>query len=308
MSPISAPSQPIATKPEKLAIVVTADDFGIGRRTSEGILQAHLQGPVTATSLMVVTGDHVRASLPLLAEAPNLDVGLHLVLTRCGHAPLVARKSSGLCDDDGFVTNGRLWIRSMTARLDRNAVTDEIAAQAQLFHKLVGRLPTHVDAHHHAHQLPVIRGALLEVMARGLLPAVTRVTVEAGAMIRFAPGVRAKRRAAHLLGKRAAKLFRRRGVWANDFYFGMLDSASLRRDAPWRHFLQRLPDFGVVEWVVHPGLPDETLRGRDSYSVQRSTELRSLIDPAHALQWQRLRPLLTRKSVLAPGRPASIKN
>jgi predicted glycoside hydrolase/deacetylase ChbG (UPF0249 family) len=72
--------------------------------------------------------------------------------------------------------------------------------------------------------------------------------------------------------------------------------------------LQRLPDFGVVEWVVHPGLPDETLRGRDSYSVQRWAELRSLIDPAHALQWQRLRPLLTRKSVLAPGRPASIKN
>ncbi|MGD0140122.1 MAG: ChbG/HpnK family deacetylase [Tepidisphaeraceae bacterium] len=296
------------TNDQQLAIVVTADDFGIGRRTSEGILQAHLQGPVTATSLMVVTGDHVRASLPLLAEAPNLDVGLHLVLTRCGHAPLVARKSSGLCDDDGFVTNGRLWIRSMTARLDRNAVTDEIAAQAQLFHKLVGRLPTHVDAHHHAHQLPVIRGALLEVMARGLLPAVTRVTVEPGAMMRFAPGVRARRCAAHLLGKRAAKLFWRRGVWANDFYFGMLDSASLRRDAPWRHFLQRLPDFGVVEWVVHPGLPDETLRGRDSYSVQRWAELRSLIDPAHALQWQRLRPLLTRKSVLAPGRPASIKN
>ena len=109
------------TSDQQLAIVVTADDFGIGRRTSEGILQAHRQGPVTATSLMVVTGDHVRASLPLLADAPNLDVGLHLVLTRCGHAPLAARKSSGLCSDDGFVTNGRLWIKAMTARLDRNA-------------------------------------------------------------------------------------------------------------------------------------------------------------------------------------------
>ncbi|MGD0769371.1 MAG: ChbG/HpnK family deacetylase [Tepidisphaeraceae bacterium] len=295
------------TSDQQLAIVVTADDFGIGRRTSEGILQAHLRGPVTATSLMVVTGDHVRASLPLLADAPNLDVGLHLVLTRCGHAPLVARKSSGLCGDDGFVTNGHLWIKAMTARLDRNAVADEIAAQAQLFHKLVGRAPAHVDAHHHAHQLPVIREALLDVIARGLLPAITRVTVEPPAMMRFAPGVRAKRRAAHLLGKRAAKLFWRRGVWANDFYFGMLDSASLRRDAPWQHFLRRLPDFGVVEWVVHPGLPDETLRGRDSYCVQRWTELQSLIDPANVRQWEQLRPLLTRKSALAPGRPDSTK-
>jgi len=286
-------------------MVVTADDFGIGRRTSEGILQAHRQGPVTATSMMVITSDHVRASLPLLADAPTLDVGLHLVLTRCGHAPLVARKSSGLCWEDGFVTNGRLWIRAMTGRLDRNAVADEIAAQAELFHKLVGRPPTHVDSHHHAHQLPVIREALLEVIAGGLLPAITRVTVETPAMMRLAPGVRAKRRAAHLLGKRAAGLFSRRGVWANDFYFGMLDSASLRRDAPWQHFLRRLPDFGVVEWVVHPGLPDDTLRQRDSYDLQRWTELKSLIDPARARQWEPLRPLFTRKSALAPQRRAS---
>ena len=50
-----------------LAVVVTADDFGIGRLTSEGIIQAHLHGPVTATSLMTITADHVLASVPLIA-------------------------------------------------------------------------------------------------------------------------------------------------------------------------------------------------------------------------------------------------
>src|SRR5258708_27131008 len=121
-----------------LSLVVTADDFGIGRRTSEGIIQAHLHGPVTATSLMSITGDHVRASVPLLADAPNLDVGLHIVLTNCGEKPLVARESSGLIGRDGFfLSNGKLWIKALRGKLDRAAVADEIAAQTEMFHNLV---------------------------------------------------------------------------------------------------------------------------------------------------------------------------
>ncbi len=101
-------------------MVVTADDFGIGLKTSQGIIQAHLRGPVTATSLMSITGDHVRSSIPLLADAPNLDVGLHVVLTSCGEKAVVARESSGLVDKDGyFFSNGKLWIKALTGRLNR---------------------------------------------------------------------------------------------------------------------------------------------------------------------------------------------
>src|SRR5580658_1912406 len=177
-----------------LSIIVTADDFGIGRRTSEGIIHAHLHGPVTATSLMVVTGEHLHASLPLLAEAPKLEIGLHVALTRCGHRPLKATKSSGLCDDDGFVTNGRLWLRAFAGRLQRSAVAEEIAAQAEMFRKVMGRPPAYVDAHHHSHQLPTIRDALLEVIAAGLLPPVTRKTIEPPGMLRRAAGAGKNRR------------------------------------------------------------------------------------------------------------------
>lgn len=282
-----------------LSLVVTADDFGIGKRTSEGIIEAHLHGPVTATSLMVVTGDHVKESLPLLAAAPNLEIGLHLALTRCGHRPLAAKKSSGLCDDDGFVTNGRLWIKAFAGRLNRAAIAEEIAAQAEMFRSLMGRPPAYVDAHHHAHQLPAIRDALLEVIAAGLLPPITRKTVEPPGMLRGAPGARRNRRAAHLLGRRAGKKFSGSQIWTNDFYFGMLDAIALQRAFPWQHFLDRLPDHGVVEWVVHPGYPDETLDGRDTYRAQRAVELRCLTDPAMAAHWEKFRPFLRRKSALA---------
>jgi chitin disaccharide deacetylase len=283
-----------------LSLIVTADDFGIGRRTSEGIIQAHLHGPVTATSLMSITGDHVRASIPLLAEAPNLDVGLHIVLTDCGERPVVARQSSGLLDRGGnFLSNGKLWLKAFRGKLDPHAIADEIAAQAELFVKLVGRAPAYVDCHHHAHQLPGIREALLDVMRHDLLPRVTRITVEPPGMIRAVGSVRLKRWFAQLLGKRAAKTFSESWLWTNDYYFGMLAARDLRRAFPWRKYLKRLPSCGVVEWVVHPGLPDDTLNGRDGYRTERARELEALTSPAGVKAWEHLRPMLARKSVLS---------
>jgi predicted glycoside hydrolase/deacetylase ChbG (UPF0249 family) len=280
-----------------LSLIVTADDFGIGRKTSEGIIRAHLHGPVTATSLMVVTGDHVRASIPLLADAPNLEVGLHLVLTRCGEKPLMARQSSGLVDRDGeFFSNGKLWARAYTGKLDRAGVADEIAAQTDLFHRLMGRAPEYVDGHHHAHQLPTVRESLVDVMTHDLLPHVTRVTPEAAGIRRKVGSVRLKRMAANVLGRTAAKDFATTWVWTNDSFFGMLGNADLRRAFPWDKYLAALPESGVVEWVVHPGLPDETLTGRDDYRAARPVELAALTENPGA--WERFRPNLGRKSVL----------
>jgi len=280
-----------------LSLIVTADDFGIGRKTSEGIIRAHLHGPVTATSLMVVTGDHVRASIPLLAEAPNLDVGLHLVLTRCGEKPILARQSSGLVDRDGeFFTNGKLWVRAFAGKLDRRGVADEIAAQTELFHKLVGRAPDYVDGHHHSHQLPTIREALVDVMTHDVLPHVTRITTEAPSVRRKVGTVKLKRVAANFLGKRAANDFAATWVWTNDSFFGMLGTADLRRSFPWDRYLAALPDTGTVEWVVHPGLPDDTLTGRDDYNAERATELEALT--ANVQAWEKFRPSLARKSIL----------
>jgi predicted glycoside hydrolase/deacetylase ChbG (UPF0249 family) len=282
-----------------LSLIVTADDFGIGRKTSEGIIRAHLHGPVTATSLMTITGDHARASVPLLADAPNLDVGLHIVLTQCGEKPVMARPSSGLVDHHGeFFTNAQLWWRAFTGKLDQVGVADEIAAQVELFHKLVGRAPDYVDGHHHSHQLPIVRESLLDVMAADLLPRITRVTTEAASIRRKVGSVRLKRMAARFLGQRAADRFLKGWVWTNDSFFGMLSAGDLLRPFPWDRYLKALPDTGVVEWVVHPGLPDETLAGRDDYNAARSVELQALTGEAGVRQWDPFRSSLARKSVV----------
>ena len=280
-----------------LHLIVTADDFGIGLATSRGIVAAHHKGPVTATSLMAVTGDHARRSVPLLGDCPDLDVGLHLVLTRCGERPLMARESSGLVGRDGeFLPLRQLWWRGLTGQLDRRGVADEIAAQTEQFHKLMGRLPAYVDGHHHAHQLPIVRDALLDVVGAHLLPPVTRTTVEPPRVrLRVGPG-RAKRAVANFLGRGARAAFARRWMWANDYFIGMIAPRDLQRPSPWGRFLANLPTAGVVEWCVHPGELDEKLVGRDGYVAQRAVELAKLTDSA---AWDHLRPNLTRKSVLA---------
>jgi predicted glycoside hydrolase/deacetylase ChbG (UPF0249 family) len=287
-----------------LSLIVTADDFGIGRNTSQGIIRAHLEGPVTATSMMTITGDHVRRSIPLLEQAPNLEVGLHLVLTRCGEKPVMARQSSGLVDRDGeFFSNGKLWTRAFTRKLDINGVADEIAAQTELFHKLMGRPPAYVDGHHHAHQLPIVRDALLRVMEHDLLPRITRVTLEPVKIRRKVGSVRLKRKAARFLGKQAAKYFSTRWVWSNDGFFGMLGRGDLRRPFPWQKYLKNLPEEGAIEWVVHPGEEDETLIDRDDYRAARVKELHALTSPQGVKAWEHLRGFLGRKSDLQKSPP-----
>jgi chitin disaccharide deacetylase len=288
-----------------MKLIVTADDFGIGLETSKGILEAHLRGPVTATSLMTITGEHAERSIPLLAAAPKLEVGLHLVFTNCGHRPLKAQKSSGMVARDGtFFSNGRLWIQAFRGKIEREAALEEISAQARKFRHLTGRDPAYVDGHHHAHQLPMIREALAELMEKGEIPRVTRVTVEPPSFKKPFSRVGMKRRMAEQLGKGAAEYWKPRDIRHNDFFFGMLSAGQTREEFPWREYLERLPDAGVVEWVVHPGMADETLVGRDDYLAERESELEALTSAAAAKVWEKYRGNLARKSeVFGRGGP-----
>jgi predicted glycoside hydrolase/deacetylase ChbG (UPF0249 family) len=107
-------------------LVVNADDFGLSRGVSEGILEAHVSGIVTSTSLMVLTpaaADAARAA----AEHEQLSVGLHFV-------------------DDGSVDLD-----------DPRAVAESFRAQLERFRELLGQDPTHVDSHHHVHSESAIR-------------------------------------------------------------------------------------------------------------------------------------------------------
>jgi len=119
-------------------LIVNADDFGASDGVNRGIVEAHRNGIVTSTSLMV-TGAAARAAVALAQEHPALGLGLHW-------------------DLDGEQAEPQLDLD------DTVAVRAELARQLEVFSELTGQLPTHVDSHHHVHRRPELAAIAQELV------------------------------------------------------------------------------------------------------------------------------------------------
>lgn len=115
-------------------LIVNADDFGASTGVNRGTLECHTRGVLTSASLMV-TGRAAREAVAMSRDHPALAVGLHWDVW--GE------------DEREFDTR------------DLAAVRDEFRRQLDEFQRLLGRPPTHVDSHRHAHReehlLPLFR-------------------------------------------------------------------------------------------------------------------------------------------------------
>jgi predicted glycoside hydrolase/deacetylase ChbG (UPF0249 family) len=225
-------------------LIVNADDLGRTEAISAGIFEAHERGLVTSATLMVAYPAAESAGR-VAASYPELGVGLHVQWS--GGTPLLPPEEvPSLIDEDGRLP------RRPDQRL-ASAAADEVLAEARaqlaLFRELTGRLPSHLDSHHHAHRVPVALEALLVLATLHALP----VRAASPAM---------------------AEELRRSGVvttdhFVEDFYGEGANMATLRR------VLQALPP-GVTELMCHPGHVDEELRAESAYAVEREHEIEVL--------------------------------
>ncbi|WP_227724905.1 chitin disaccharide deacetylase [Yersinia proxima] len=134
---------------EKL-LIVNADDFGLCKGQSYGIIEAFRHGIVSSTTAMMNCADIYHAA-ELSKQHPALPVGMHFVLTY--GRPLTAMPS--LVDASGELGKW-LWARAEAGELNLDEITQELAAQFNKFVAVFGRPPTHIDSHHHVHMLPQI--------------------------------------------------------------------------------------------------------------------------------------------------------
>jgi len=123
-------------------LIVNGDDFGASRGINRGIIDAHQNGILTSTSLLVTTG-WSREAASLGRAAPELSVGLHADL-----GPLRRR-------------HGADW---------RREARDELRGQFIRFRELMGQLPTHLDSHHNAHRDPELLPLFVELARDYNLP------------------------------------------------------------------------------------------------------------------------------------------
>jgi len=223
-------------------LIVNADDFGASRGINRGILESARRGIVTSTSLLVNAArseEAVQASRMI----PELSIGLHVDLD--------AALRQGVADDPG-------------------RLRDELQRQFATFVNLMGREPSHIDAHHDVHRDPRVLPAFLE-LARG-----------AGLPLRGHGAIR--------------YVSRFHGRWNGESHPEQVGPEELQR------ILEADVLEGTTELGCHPGYVDAEFQ--TSYTIEREVERRTLCDPSIPSALRRYGIALV--SFRDVGRPASL--
>jgi hopanoid biosynthesis associated protein HpnK len=142
--------------------IINGDDFGFSHGVNQSIIQAHQNGILTSTSLMV-TGSAFNSAVNLAKENPNLGVGLHLVLC-CGKSVLPPQEIPNLVNPNGYFSDNPTLagLRYQFNSKTHSELKKEIKAQLEKFQQ-TGLKLSHVDGHLHLHCHPVILNILCEL-------------------------------------------------------------------------------------------------------------------------------------------------
>lgn len=235
--------------------IITADDFGAAPEVNEAIERAHVDGCLTAASLMVA-GDAMDDAVMRAKRLPDLGVGLHLVLVE-GTPALPAEQVPDLVGPDGrFRTDmAGMGVDIFFRPRVRRQLRAEIEAQFARFSDTGLRLD-HVNAHKHFHLHPTIAATMLEVGRRHGLKASRAPTEPARVIDAVEPTPRAAvTRVADVWARRLRNRFRRAGIAMADNVFGLAWSGAMTSSRV-AALIAQLPE-GTSEIYFHPGTCDD---------------------------------------------------
>jgi len=234
-------------------LIVTADDFGRSPQVNDAVEDGHVNGILTAASLMVTEAACADA-VGRARRLPNLGVGLHVTLVD-GIPALPPSQIPDLVDARGRFTLDlvRLGARIYLNRPVQAQVSAEMRAQFELF-KATGLPLAYVDFHHHYHQHPTVFDLVLDLAVEYGAPGI-RIPWEPPLLsykargdklgLRLFNGIFHWRRAERMRRKAKAA-----GLVVNDRAFGLNDSGAMTADKV-GSFLDVLPD-GLNEIYCHP--------------------------------------------------------
>jgi predicted glycoside hydrolase/deacetylase ChbG (UPF0249 family) len=208
-------------------LIVNADDFGQSYGVSQGIIEAHEHGIVTSASLMV-RWPAASAAAAYAQKHSTFSLGLHF-----DFAEWTYRDATWVCQYE--VVRGD----------DPQAVAEEIARQLAAFRLLVGRDPTHLDSHQHAHREEPFRSALIQLARELAIP-----------VRHFSPDIR----------------------YCGNFYGQTGTGAPIPEAISVDHLTETLEGLapGLTELGCHPGYGHDL---QSMYCRERAWEVKTLCDP-----------------------------
>jgi predicted glycoside hydrolase/deacetylase ChbG (UPF0249 family) len=250
-------------------LIINADDFGFSRRVTDGILESHLRGILTSTTLMTTMPDRDRA-IDLAGQTSGLGVGIHLSLTQ--GAPLTACRRLLSKAHGTFYRSLPRLIWCLRKRAARQEAETELAAQIG-YARARGLSPTHVDSHKHVCHLPSLHDAFIGACkAQGIRWVRTAREGRIPGMPSLSPSYRVLAHYARVLAVRAAEA----ELLTTDWFFGLATTG--RTDvAAWRAIAAHAPP-SLGEVMVHPGFSDDITAAETRLLGEREVEMKALCD------------------------------
>ena len=148
-----------------MKLIINADDFGLSKSISDGIVDGIKNGYITSTSIMV----NMEYAEYAIKEAikNNIDcIGLHINFTI--GKPIINNKN--LVDDNGVFLYNRIQIEN--PKLTYKDAYNEIIAQIKIIDKYSNGLLKidHLDMHHHLSDNDNIKKATIDIAKEYNIP------------------------------------------------------------------------------------------------------------------------------------------
>lgn len=222
-----------------MRLIINADDFALTKGVTDGIIKAYKEGILTSTTMMV-NMPYIDLAKKYSDENPGLAVGIHLVLT-AGKPILNDVKT--IVDENGDFYKYK-YIYNKEIYMDPKEVYREWKAQIEKFIKVMGRKPTHIDSHHHAHLMWPGLEIIQDLANEYNIP------------------------------------IRQEEYMIKDYEFVKFIRNFHEENINIEYFYEdkdSMLNYDIVELMCHPGIVDKELRDKSSYTDAREKELKILL-------------------------------
>ena len=238
-------------EPLRRSVIMNADDFGADEFVNEAVEVAHQEGVLGSASLMV-SGRACDDAVQRAKRNPGLKIGLHVTVVDA--APVApSHEILRLLNRDGALRRD-LFRASLNYKFDpqtRRQLRHEVSAQFRKFKTFAIPLD-HVNVHKHLQLHPVVLDIVHALASEYGSPAL-RVPFEPSAIV----GRAEERRRSiplpnpmELWARRQRNRARARGVFTNDYIFGLAWSGSFGEEKL-AALIPHIPR-GVSEIYFHP--------------------------------------------------------
>lgn len=222
-------------------LIINADDFGLTKGVTLGILDSMEKGIVTETTAMV-NGNCFDEGIEEAKRRGIKGIGIHLNLT-WGKPVLPLNKVITLINDKGVFKKGY----NELGKYSLNEIEMELKAQIERFFAS-GFQPTHIDGHHHFYGLyPQLMKIVIKLSKEYSLP------------LRF---VNEEYREMYKINN-----IKTTSGFTSEFYGENVSEERLKE------IILKYSSYDTVEIMVHPGYADEELNLISTYNSIRKKEL-----------------------------------